>query len=468
MKTLRFALLALLLPLGIAAIATAASGTAQAQVSADIHIGPGGPSVDLGYFYDDLASYGNWIERPSYGWVWTPRSVASSWQPYQDGHWVSTDQGWTWVTSEPYGWATYHYGRWYDDPEIGWSWVPGNEWAPSWVSFQEGADYIGWAPLPPSVDIAVGFNGLVNVSIAPEYYVFVQERNFLAPSLGSYYIPRDRRVNIYHETRNISNYRYSDNRVYNQGVSVDRIQQVVGRPVPRYKLADLKTRGAARVQGNQVEVFRPQVQRTANVQPPSARPVARKAVVNAAQFQQSHPDRAAARRAQAQGAAVQPNPQAKAAPQPKPARPAKVNPAQPDRSGQTPPTAQTRPRARNQATQPTEATPPTRQPRTNQPTTTPAPQNRPAVQPKRQRQPETQTPPPASRERQTRVQQQQQERQQRQPQNNPPPQQRQQQPQEKRQPQSPPPQNQQRQQRQQERQQEKEKPQQDDHKPPQA
>ena len=55
----------------------------------------------------------------------------------------SGPSGWTWISDEPYGWATYHYGRWYDDPEIGWSWVPSNEWAPSWVSWQEGANYIG-------------------------------------------------------------------------------------------------------------------------------------------------------------------------------------------------------------------------------------------------------------------------------------------------------------------------------------
>ena len=81
--------------------------------SAGIHIGPSGrAAVDVGFFYDNLASYGNWIERPSYGWVWTPSQVSSSWRPYQDGHWVWTDQGWTWISEEPYGWATYHYGRW--------------------------------------------------------------------------------------------------------------------------------------------------------------------------------------------------------------------------------------------------------------------------------------------------------------------------------------------------------------------
>src|SRR6185295_18713309 len=45
------------------------------------------------------------------------------------------------------------YGRWYQDPEIGWAWVPGNDWAPSWVSWQEGSDYVGWAPLPPGANV---------------------------------------------------------------------------------------------------------------------------------------------------------------------------------------------------------------------------------------------------------------------------------------------------------------------------
>lgn len=144
MKTTRNIVLALSLLGSAAGVASA-----QTSISAGIHIGSSGrASVDLGFFYDNLSSYGNWIERPSYGWVWTPSQVSSSWRPYQDGHWVWTDQGWTWISEEPYGWATYHYGRWYDDPEIGWSWVPGDEWAPAWVDWQAGDDYVGWAPLP--------------------------------------------------------------------------------------------------------------------------------------------------------------------------------------------------------------------------------------------------------------------------------------------------------------------------------
>ncbi len=296
MKTTRNALFALLL-LGGAFGAIPAS----AQLAADIHVGPSGrASVDVGFFYDDLASYGNWVERPSYGWVWTPRAVAASWRPYQSGHWVWTDEGWTWISNEPYGWATYHYGRWYDDPEIGWSWVPGDEWAPSWVSWQEGADYIGWAPLPPGVNVGVAFGGGgYAYGIAPESYCFVPERDFLSPRLGSYFVARDRIGGFWGRTRNFTNYRFNGGRVFNQGVPVDRIQRFTGR-VPRYQVADLSyARGSnnwrqARLQGNRLALFRPQVQKAARVAAPPNRAVARRAVINAAQFRAAHPNRVAA------------------------------------------------------------------------------------------------------------------------------------------------------------------------------
>jgi uncharacterized protein DUF6600 len=426
MRTLRIVLLALLLG------SFAGAALAQTSVSAGIHIGPSGrASVDLGFFYDDLASYGNWIERPSYGWVWTPRSVSTSWQPYQDGHWVWTDQGWTWVTDEPYGWATYHYGRWYDDPEIGWAWVPGDEWGPAWVSWQEGSDYIGWAPLSPSV--TVSFGGVLSVSLSPESYVFVPERYFLAPRINTYIVPRERVVNIYRETRNITVYRQVNNYVYNTGVPVDRIQRVVGRPVPRYQIADARSAQGTRVQGNRVAIFRPQVQRGANIQPPPSRPVARRAVVSATQFQQNHPDRAA-RRAAAQGTSA---PGAQPTPAPRPGRQPRAGQTPPAEQGQ--PADQARPRGRHQAPQP-EAAPPGRQHQVQPP----------PGQTERQRPP-----------RQERPQVQDQEK--RQPRNQPPPGQAQ--PKQERQRQPPPPQQRQKQQRQEEKKKEK---QQEERKPPQS
>jgi hypothetical protein len=245
MKTTRNALFALLL----LAAGTVTAASAQVSIGAGLHIGPSGrASVDLGFFYDNLASYGNWIQRPSYGWVWTPNEVSTNWRPYEDGHWVWTDQGWTWITDEPYGWATYHYGRWYQDPEIGWAWVPGDEWGPSWVSWQEGDNYVGWAPLPPGVDISAsydaGYNGgyaSYDYGIGPDAYVFVPEQYFLAPSIATYVVPTVQISAFWGRTRNYTSYRREGDRYFNQGVPVDRIQRVIGRSVPRYQIADLQT-----------------------------------------------------------------------------------------------------------------------------------------------------------------------------------------------------------------------------------
>src|SRR3954464_2631010 len=44
------------------------------------------------------------------GGVWEPAQVEVGWRPYTRGRWVQSDYGWTWLSNEPWGWATYHYG----------------------------------------------------------------------------------------------------------------------------------------------------------------------------------------------------------------------------------------------------------------------------------------------------------------------------------------------------------------------
>ena len=71
------------------------------------------PVGDYGMFYDSLSSYGSWFDTPDYGYVWQPVVVRDrTWRPYTRGRWVCSDHGWTWISDEPFGWATYHYGRW--------------------------------------------------------------------------------------------------------------------------------------------------------------------------------------------------------------------------------------------------------------------------------------------------------------------------------------------------------------------
>ncbi|HYJ91056.1 MAG TPA: DUF6600 domain-containing protein, partial [Pyrinomonadaceae bacterium] len=73
------------------------------------------------YGAEDLTDYGDWVYTHKYGYVWKPyrTSIASynDWSPYRYGHWRWLPPfGWTWVNDEPWGWATYHWGRWvYDD-----------------------------------------------------------------------------------------------------------------------------------------------------------------------------------------------------------------------------------------------------------------------------------------------------------------------------------------------------------------
>jgi hypothetical protein len=113
--------------------------------------------------YDDLNSYGRWIDVQGYGEVWSPY-VDSNWAPYRNGSWVWEDGfGWTWIANEPWGWAPFHYGSWFQCDPYGWCWYPPGVasvpvWYPAyvgWFGFGDywgitlGFDYWGWVPLGP-------------------------------------------------------------------------------------------------------------------------------------------------------------------------------------------------------------------------------------------------------------------------------------------------------------------------------
>jgi hypothetical protein len=98
--------------------------------------------------FEDLIYWGQWFELSPYGQVWRP-TVVMGWRPYANGQWIWTVSGWTWLSYEPFGWATYHYGTWAYDFAWGWIWVPGYEWHPACVQWIIYDDYVAWAPLPP-------------------------------------------------------------------------------------------------------------------------------------------------------------------------------------------------------------------------------------------------------------------------------------------------------------------------------
>jgi hypothetical protein len=268
-------------------------GYFQQDPDSDVQTDPDSDG-DYDLFYDRLATDGHWFNDDDYGYVWQP-SVAvttASWRPYADGHWVWTDRGWFWQSNENFGWATYHYGRWNHLDGVGWVWVPGHEWAPSWVSWRhtDNDDYVGWAPLPAesTFNVSVGVHPWADAyyDIGPIAYAFIRIGDFARPSYREYCVPPQESLGFYNRTINITNITYNNNVINSYGPQYERVSQLVhqqgGQPLASYKInyaAQTQANAAFKtsVQGNQLNVIAPppRLRPSATVKPQVARELGR-------------------------------------------------------------------------------------------------------------------------------------------------------------------------------------------------
>jgi hypothetical protein len=224
--------------------------------------------MDFNYMYNYLASYGNWVHLAPYGYVWTPRNMGYRWRPYRDGHWVLTDDGWTWVSHEVWGSIPFHYGRWGYDSYFGWFWVPDTVWGPAWVSWRWNDQYVGWAPLPPGVEFRTGM-GFTSLSfkIPHRFWIFFQAPYFLDRDIHRYTLPYERNVTIVNFTSIHNNIYYRNNRIINEGIGIDRVRRATGQIVPRYTIRNVRKPGPARVESNNVHIYRPTIRKDAKAKP---------------------------------------------------------------------------------------------------------------------------------------------------------------------------------------------------------
>src|SRR5438552_11878286 len=201
-----------------------------------------GPTSGYSTFYTKLEPHGAWLETADYGYVWQPREAESSqnWRPYANGRWVYSDAGWTWISEESFGWATYHYGRWTRLRGIGWVWVPGQQWAPAWVSWRKSNDYVGWAPLPPEArfDQRTGIHNWSDnyYDIGPDQYCFVATGEFGAQRAESTILPPERNVAIVNQTTNVTNITYNNTTIVNEGPNYDEVRAQSREPMQRFRL----------------------------------------------------------------------------------------------------------------------------------------------------------------------------------------------------------------------------------------
>src|SRR5581483_5920870 len=197
---------------------------------------PPDSEVNLPYFQSQLSSAGAWIDVPGYGLCWQPRIGVENptWRPYFDGgHWIYTDDGWTWQSDYPWGDIVFHYGRWFHDYRYGWMWRPGYHWGPAWVTWRqaEGAGFCGWAPLPPDARFEVGVGlvyhghtGLdIDFGLPASAYVFVPFDHFWAHDYRAWAAPVWRRDDLFRASFVLNGYHFEGGRFIIGGIGRDRM-----------------------------------------------------------------------------------------------------------------------------------------------------------------------------------------------------------------------------------------------------
>jgi len=216
-------------------------------------------TISVQNFYDELLPFGDWINTPDYGYVWRPYlDNQEDFRPYSSrGNWVYTDLGWTWVSDYRWGWATFHYGRWYFDDYLGWMWIPGNEWAPAWVTWGSYNDFWAWAPMGPNIQ--VNFN--LSWYTPQFWWTFVPRQHFCSNNWYLYIYNQPVQItnityitNVYYE----NNYQHHNDNWFN-GPRVRDVERHLNKRVQRMQLVDTDKPDNVIARNNRVQVYRPSV-----------------------------------------------------------------------------------------------------------------------------------------------------------------------------------------------------------------
>lgn len=191
-------------------------------------------------FHDVLSPFGSWVDDARLGLIWVPSKdgVGEAFVPYgTHGRWthrelsVVGDRGatpfheYTWVSELPWGWVTFHYGRWAYTGDRGWAWVAGRRYAGAWVDWRSPRDadkahgVVGWGPTPPAhvwriapeprptrarvsrpVDLREARVVPIPYSAFATPYTYARTRDLFAPDLGKKLLAASAAFAVAHET----------------------------------------------------------------------------------------------------------------------------------------------------------------------------------------------------------------------------------------------------------------------------
>ena len=139
-------------------------------------------------------------------------------------------------------------------------WMPGNEWAPAWVSWRGSGDYYGWAPMEPRVTVDVA---LSSYNPPSNYWNFVPRQYIGNPGWHNYNVDASRNVTIISNTTVINNYSGTNRTryAYAPGPDPNEVRRVSGNNFAQVQLRAANTPGE-RVSGSQYTVYQPRVNAT--------------------------------------------------------------------------------------------------------------------------------------------------------------------------------------------------------------
>lgn len=274
--------------------------------------------VDYKYFYDELSSGGEWIEISAkdlginidpkkvsdiykenneflteiFGvnkafaqteselfnlFVWRPLTeiarqktvesgeVPPPYLPYNNGQWVNTDAGWYFKGETPQEEITSHYGRWTEDPNLGYVWLPGKTWSPAWVDWRENPEYVAWAPIPPGTYIE---NDVVKApEINDNRYTIVEKKYFTEPGVSKYryqYVENKNKIMIKEMTKK-DGVIIKEKTVINKGPEVNDIEKAAGKKIEQKKIKKVGKKEEAVSTDDAIGVFNPEFKKSKDI-----------------------------------------------------------------------------------------------------------------------------------------------------------------------------------------------------------
>jgi hypothetical protein len=117
---------------------------------------------------------------------------------------------------------------------------------------------MGWAPIPPGVQIRAGMNfASLSIGVPDRFWIFVGGSHFLDPHIRPVVLPNEPNTTIVNYTVVHNSFGYRGNTFVNEGAGIDTVRRITRRDVPQYSVQDSRQPGPTRTVGNAVAIYRP-------------------------------------------------------------------------------------------------------------------------------------------------------------------------------------------------------------------